>query len=85
MTPNGRAVQERLQALEAQVNRLGMEKAILKKASTFLAEVVLLDMHPSDQLQMGYSYHGGVRRVGYTTDELLCLAKTAEECVAGGP
>ena len=41
-TPIGKALtpeQQRIQQLEAQVKRLEMEKAILKKAATLLAEV----------------------------------------------
>jgi len=41
VTPNGKAItpeQQRIQALERQVKRLEMEKAILKKAATLLAE-----------------------------------------------
>ena len=40
-TPNGKAItpeQQRIQALERQVKRLEMEKALLKKAATLLAE-----------------------------------------------
>ena len=41
VTPNGKAItpeQQRIQALERQVKRLEMEKAILKIAATLLAE-----------------------------------------------
>ena len=41
LTPTGKAItpeQQRIQCLEAQVTRLEMEKAILKKAATLLAE-----------------------------------------------
>lgn len=41
MTPTSKALtreQQRIQALEAQVKRLEMEKAILKKAATLLAD-----------------------------------------------
>ncbi|MDA0739957.1 MAG: transposase [Nitrospirae bacterium] len=47
LTPRGRAItseQQRIQALEAQVKRLEMEKAIFKKAATLLAEDVSLAM-----------------------------------------
>jgi len=40
-TPPGKAItpeQQRIQSLERQVNRLEMEKAILTKAATLLAE-----------------------------------------------
>lgn len=43
LTPRGRAItpeHQRIQALEAQVKRLEMEKAILKKAATLLGEDV---------------------------------------------
>jgi len=43
-TPTGKAItaeQQRIQSLEQQVKRLEMEKAILKKAATLLAEDVL--------------------------------------------
>lgn len=45
LTPLGKAItpeQQRIQTLEAQVKRLEMEKAILKKAATLLAEDVSL-------------------------------------------
>ncbi len=48
VTPTGKALtpeQPRIQVLEAQVKRLEMEKAILKKAATLLAETDLLGMH----------------------------------------
>ena len=48
LTPRGRAItpeHQRIQALEAQVKRLEMEKAILKKAATLLAEDVAPVMH----------------------------------------
>lgn len=41
LTPTGTAItpeQQRIQSLERQVKRLEMEKAILKKAATLLAE-----------------------------------------------
>lgn len=41
LTPTGKAItpeQQRIQSLERQVKRLEMEKAILKKAATLLAE-----------------------------------------------
>ena len=44
VTPSGKAItpeQQRIQTLEAQVKRLEMEKAILKKAATVLAENVV--------------------------------------------
>lgn len=47
-TPTGKAItaeQQRIQALEAQVKRLEMEKAILKKAATLLAEADPRGMH----------------------------------------
>lgn len=47
LTPAGKAItpeQQRIQSLEAQVKRLEMEKAILKKAATLLAEDVSLGM-----------------------------------------
>lgn len=47
LTPTGKAItpeQQRIQSLERQVNRLEMEKAILKKAATLLAEDVSLTM-----------------------------------------
>lgn len=46
-TPRGQALtpeHQRIQALERQVTRLEMEKAILKKAATLLAEDVLPTM-----------------------------------------
>lgn len=46
-TPRGQALtpeHQRIQALERQVKRLEMEKAILKKAATLLAEDVLPTM-----------------------------------------
>lgn len=50
LTPRGRAItpkQQRIQALEAQVKRLEMEKVIFKKAETLLAEDVSLAMRKS--------------------------------------
>jgi len=47
-TPKGQAItpeHQRIQALERQVKRLEMEKAILKKAATLLGEDVLPTMH----------------------------------------
>jgi len=47
LTPPGKAItpaQPRIQTLDAQVKRLEMEKAILKKAATLLAEDVSLAM-----------------------------------------
>ena len=47
LTPTGKAItpeQQRIQSLERQVKRLEMEKAILKKAATLLAEDVSLTM-----------------------------------------
>ena len=46
-TPKGKALtpeQQRIQTLEAQVKRLEMEKAILKKAATLLADPVPFGM-----------------------------------------
>ena len=47
-TPAGRALtpeQQRIQTLESQVKRLEMEKAILKKAATLLADPAPFGMH----------------------------------------
>jgi len=44
LTPTGKAItpeQQRIQSLERQVKRLELEKAILKKAATLLAEDVV--------------------------------------------